>query len=288
MSVGFIDSSSRAPSSRIPVGSRDAAAGPIQRRSTYNRRFQVGILVDKDCEFHRRRKHICGFRRLQIIVWSMQGCGAGCALQSAANGLFERPHLWPPYRALQRRMDLLRRTIPLTTPALNKAGSDCDARHLRGHLRQPAARSDGGGAAQHASEPARAVLPGRHGGRGADDERLSGAARRACGAHARAQAAGRAGRSRSRRPSPPSGARRRRWSIPRSCRSRGSPTRSSTASRPRPRRSPTRSRNISAPTCCSTARRSPMAWSRCSAGTGTRWSTGRATRSARASCSPKA
>ena len=30
----------------------------------------------------------------------------------------QRPHLWPPYRALQRRMDLLRRTIPLTTPAL--------------------------------------------------------------------------------------------------------------------------------------------------------------------------
>ena len=39
---------SRAPSSRIPEGSRDAAVDPIQRRPTSNRRFQLGILVDKE------------------------------------------------------------------------------------------------------------------------------------------------------------------------------------------------------------------------------------------------
>ena len=161
-------------------------------------------------------------------------------------------------------MDLLRRTIPLTTPALKEGRArDCDARHLRGHLRQPSRsirRSRRGAACVRTCARGSTRTPRR----AREDESgfpvlLDGRA----GAHAGAQAAGRAGQAAR------AGHRRRVERAGEGRRSRGHAAHAARQldhrrrGSPRPRRSPTRSRTISAPTCCSIARRSPMAWSRC-------------------------
>ena len=86
---------------------------------------------------------------------------------------------------LIRTLERAWRISPSAIPSAQSAqGSRTDARHLRGHLQERSARSDGVGAAQHAPCFAQALLSDGVGR--ATRGRLAHPARRQAGAHARA------------------------------------------------------------------------------------------------------
>ena len=228
----------------------------IPRGPAISRRIHVGILLDRICNFHRCPSTLLPLvnaGRCRVVVppkrhhqgWAHSARTrhvhgfCGIVLRSGSSGTYK------PIKPVDCCC-----TAQIRTP---------HARHLRGDFREPAARSDRVGAAEHAAEPAGAVLQGRRTvGEGPDGFTvlLDGRPVRTPARRPLGRAGARAGARRW----PPNGMPSRTRSIRPRCRSRGSPIRSSTAWRPHPGRSRRRSSSISAPICCSIAPRRRPVW----------------------------